>query len=142
MTGICSVYFAHPVSDYGSTWQAKALMAIRACQDFEGWDITNPDRPEFEAGYRAHGMQFFIERCDECDAVVAAPFPDGNYGAGVGKEFFSFVMRRRPVYLINRETLAIAPGIAGPVLSVEMTRKWVGHYTPGQTQKNEARPSP
>ena len=124
-----TVYFAHPVSDYGTQWEEDAMRAIRACQDFEGWEILNPNRPGFEAGYRERGMQFFIERCDECDAVVAAPFPDGNYGAGVGKEVFSFIMRRRPIYLIDRATLTIAPGIVRPVLSVDDTRLRLNHYS-------------
>lgn len=120
------VYFAHPVSDYGTSWEAAAETAITKA--LPGCDLVNPNAPDHEAAYQARGMTYFLEVCAGCDAVVAAPFPDGNFGAGVGKEAFTFVIARKPVYLLDRATLAVERGVVGPVLTVEQTRRWLAHY--------------
>lgn len=121
-----TVYFAHPISDYGTPWEVAAETAIGLA--LPGFDIVNPNRPDFDDSYRAKGMQFFMDRAAECDALVATPFPDGSFGAGVGKEAFAVMMARRPIYLLDRAALTVALGVVEPVLNVAQTRLWIERY--------------
>lgn len=45
------IYLAHPVSDYRTPRQAKALTLVTAA----GHTIENPDTPWHQDGYRQHG---------------------------------------------------------------------------------------
>lgn len=120
------VYFAHPISDYGTTWEAAAETAISLA--LPGFEIVNPNQPDFDDGYRVRGMQFFLDRCAECDAVVWSPFPNGLVGAGVAKEVASFAVSGAAMMLGRDLRLVYGWPAAALILSVEQTRALIAHY--------------
>lgn len=76
-----NIYFAHPVTDYGTERQSAAIAYLS-----EQWEVVNPDSPEHQAGYAANGMAYFERLAASCDLLAFMRFPDGSIGAGVGKE--------------------------------------------------------
>lgn len=83
------IYFAHPITDYGTERQATALAALRQELDDIGQGhvmIENPDQPHHQAGYAAGGMDYFKGVVDECWSLAFMRFPDGGIGAGVARE--------------------------------------------------------
>lgn len=75
------IYFAHPVTDYGTPRQAEAVAYLS-----RQWQVVNPDDPHHQAGYAAEGMAYFERLAAGCDLLAFMRFPDGSIGAGVGKE--------------------------------------------------------
>lgn len=78
------IYFAHPVSDYGSEYERLCIKAI-----FSKWPdagVVNPNSPFHEREFKKRGMEYFLEVVRGCDLVVATPFQDGRFGAGVWAE--------------------------------------------------------
>jgi hypothetical protein len=78
------VYFAHPVSDYGSRYEQECLERIK--EEFPEANIVNPNSSIYEDNYRCYGMKYFEDLAANCDVVVAAPFRDGHFGMGVWRE--------------------------------------------------------
>jgi hypothetical protein len=107
------IYFAHPISEYGSKNEARVVEALEK----RGYDVINPNSAvhqakvkELQAQFNTeanpkaageHVMKYFVDVCDSCDAVAAMPFPNGMFGAGVVKEVNSFVKRTKDVFGIS-----------------------------------------
>lgn len=110
-------YFAHPVTDYGgSTRQVESIDRLVAA----GWSVVNPDHADHQAGYRDHGMQHFLDAVGTCDALAFLRFPNGDVGAGVGKEIEEALRLGLPVYDVAD---GMRPITARPaVLTVDDTR--------------------
>ncbi len=138
------LYFAHPVSTYGTADEAQMIAALAQ----GGFDVVNPSgkahqdkvlelRGKFNdvAIASREIMVYFVEVCNSCDACAALPFPDGKLGAGVVKEMQSFFDRGLPVYeaafaggVLRLEQLAEMP--AARVLDVETTRAYLKRLSP------------
>lgn len=118
------LYFAHPVTSYGTQQEADAIADIsRNLARPPLWEIVNPNEPSHDEGYARLGMPYFIELCDGCDECVFMAFPSGKVGAGVAAEVQSFLDRGRPVSEYRGSSVSSAvESIEGRVLSVEMTR--------------------
>ena len=119
------VYFAHPVSDYDTAYEADVLRGLR----FEFTDAVNPNAPEHEAAYHQHGMAHFLQVCAGCAECFFSAFPGGIIGAGVAKEVDSFLSRGAPVWQIMEpgsyvRLLRLPPWVA----DVATTRALVGLY--------------
>lgn len=119
------VYFAHPVSDYGTLFETQVLDAMHGIQ------VLNPNQPVHALGYAQHGMPYFKPLCLSCDACVFLAFPDGRIGAGVAQEIRHFLAAGRPVNEI------LAPGRFAPrlfeiqetrLLTFEQTRNAVARF--------------
>ena len=72
------VYFAHPMSTYGSKLEKRIVRKLRAM----GYDVFNPGagwvQKEVNAYRKAHPdsyMQLFKMICDACQTCVVLPFP-------------------------------------------------------------------
>lgn len=78
------IYFAHPVSDYGSLREKECLEQIQ--KHFPGAEILNPNQDVHNEAYLTEGMAYFERLVMACDCVVAAPFADGEWGMGVFRE--------------------------------------------------------
>ena len=112
------VYFAHPVTDYGTERERRALDDLAA----QGWYVENPNQPQHQAGYDRDGMVYFQRLAASCDALIFVRFPNGAIGAGVGKEIDAAQGNGIPVYeWFDGETHSVY-GMPTPVLSVEDTR--------------------
>ena len=116
------VYLAHPISDYGTERQARALALMRS----EGWEIENPDLPHHARAYEKHGMQYFTEVVEDCDGLAFLRFPDGSIGAGVAKEIETALRRGLTVWdASSGKLVSIGTMMPYPVLSVQETRELV-----------------
>ena len=89
------IYFAHPVSQYGTKVESDT---IKHLEDL-GMKIINPNEPEHCEAYETQGMQYFIDLCNKCDGCIYTTFENGAIGAGVAKEIESFLERDLPVFL-------------------------------------------
>lgn len=72
------VYFAHPMSTYGSQLEKKIIRRLRAL----GYDVFNPGAGWVQKEVRAYRktnpdnyMQLFKLICDACQVCVVLPFP-------------------------------------------------------------------
>lgn len=118
------LYFAHPVSDYGTAYEAAILTTALVY-----YDVENPNQPHHQEGYKAQGMAWFKAVIQTCEACLFLSFPDGKVGAGVATEVQDFHDRSLPVFEAKTPTLWF-PAQLDPdrVLSVEDTRAAVQHY--------------
>lgn len=116
-------YFAHHITDYNTQREANAISVIHDA----GFEVDNPNKPEHEQGYRAHGMSYFLGRVAACDALAFQRFTTGEIGAGVGKEIGKAIEIGIPVYEISDDTLRPIDGssVVGRVLSVDETRAMI-----------------
>ncbi len=131
------IYFAHPVSDYGTVHERACLDAIERA--FSPPDVEvhvwNPNSPQGARGYRAEGMAFFERVIGTCSALVFRGFGDGAVGTGVACEVACALGLGLPVHeLVETSTrrLVVVPVVTLPyarVLSVEETRARLGRRT-------------
>ena len=108
------IYFAHPMSTYGTEYEALAIKAL----ELQGLTVLNPAEAwvqesfqQFRADYPDQYMQFFKLLCDACALCAIMPFPSGleleglsradtakpMLGAGVIYEMDTFFRRNAPV---------------------------------------------
>lgn len=89
---IRKIYYARPISVYGTALDAKLLALI--AQKWKGCKIINPATKKHERIVQrlkknnpdANVMGYFTKLVKRCDEVVALPFPDGRWGKGVYTE--------------------------------------------------------
>jgi hypothetical protein len=92
------IYFAHPVSDYDTEREGEFVSLIHKA--FPGSHVVNPNGEDHKEAYALQGMSYFEELVCECEALVAAPFPDGTWGMGVWKEIDTMIENGGKVYQI------------------------------------------
>jgi hypothetical protein len=78
------IYFAHPMSDYGTEREKICLEKIQNA--FPGGEILNPNQEHHQKACNEIGMVYFEELVKKCDMLVAIPFEDGEFGMGVWRE--------------------------------------------------------
>lgn len=130
------VYFAHPVSDFGTSRQAAAIEAITAFYAAIGQriQIINPDLPEHQEGYAKKGMPYFRDLVDTCNDLVFMRFPDGSIGAGVAQEI-RWASACSHIREVHNGKLYDLNGQPGPVLSIDDTRAVLKSLAPAPQPK-------
>jgi hypothetical protein len=99
-------YFAHPVSDYGTGFEARVQ---RMLTNF-GLSIENPNQPHHQDGYLAKRMDYFLDDVlPACVGCVFLPFKGGLIGSGVAMEIEHFLDR-------GQQVLEIAADHGGPLV--------------------------
>ena len=96
------VYYAHPMTTYGSEQEQADLELIRVVFGPDA-EIINPNHPDHQAGCKILGMTYFTEIVKLCDAVVGRSFEDGEWGSGVYAELAAAGAARKLVYEIDDE---------------------------------------
>lgn len=100
------LYYAHPVSLYGSDTEARIVASLTS----RGFDVENPGSPQHQAAVKSlresgktseDVMAYFLDQCRRCHEVAFSPFPDGKIGAGVVQEVNSFLLTGRPASEIS-----------------------------------------
>jgi len=81
------LYFAHPMSEYGTKREAKALKAIKKRWPYA--KLFNPNHKKHQEGYETMGWLYFETLASSMDVVVAMAYPDGEWGMGVFAEMKS-----------------------------------------------------
>lgn len=119
------IYFAHPVTDYGTEREANAVAVLESYwKESRGQrlEIENPNQPHHQAGYVAGGMDYFKGVVDACWSLAFMRFPNGAIGAGVGREIRWAIINGKMIYEIFDGRIYQARSMPTPVLSVEDTR--------------------
>lgn len=120
MTSKTKLYFSHPVSDFGTEYEAQVVTYLVNL----GYDVVNPNSPEHQAGYAERGFAYTKEVRAGCDACAFLRFPSGVVGAGVANEVAGFIKLERPVFEIKRDmTLAPLHGVPSNILNQNATRE-------------------
>lgn len=125
------IYFAHPITDYGTERQASAIAAIQKFFEDRGTplELENPDQPRHQEGYDREGMDYFRKVVESCHGVVFMRFPDGSIGAGVGKELrWSYLNSSRMYEVFDGKVYPLTGDMPTPILSVEDTRATIKRY--------------
>lgn len=97
-------YFAHPKDTYLPRLERFFIGTIQTCFRCQ---VENPNQPHHCEGYQqacsrcGNGMTYFFDVLMECDGLVALPFQDGMFSAGVGWEMKVMFALRKPVYSIS-----------------------------------------
>ncbi|MER9196402.1 hypothetical protein NKI13_24475 [Mesorhizobium australicum] len=129
------LYFAHPVTDYGTKRQADAIAALKnhwAEQRRQPLEIENPDQPHHQAGYTNLGMDYFKSVVASCYSLAFMRFPNGAIGAGMGKEIMWAHVRNMQIYELFDGRIYQISDLPGPVLTVDETRALIASMTPTQ----------
>lgn len=110
-------YYAHPISDYNTEREANDVKQLQSL----GFDVLNPNQPEYEQSYRVRGMQVFLDLVDTCDCLVFRAFDDerASIPAGVVKE----ILRAD-----GKLVLEISEALGDRFCSVEETRLKLKFY--------------
>ena len=90
------LYFAHPLSDYNTQFEARVLGYLSAVEPFNKYEIVNPTQQYHQHAYimlreYGHGgdevaFRYWTRLAGSCDALVFLRMPSGRVGAGVAKE--------------------------------------------------------
>jgi hypothetical protein len=99
-----SIYYAHPMSWYGTDHEKADMQCIRT--EWPGIKIVNPGgetiTDQFRAWTAAHPyigpMAFFEDVVKNTEALVYRTFRDGKIGAGVAKEILAAHVWGLPIY--------------------------------------------
>lgn len=111
-SGKKKVYYAHPISTYGTPVEQRDIDVLKCL----GFEVVNPNTPDMDAAYRAHGMGVFKALVVSCDLLAFRAFPDGSIPAGVAQEIGIMQTENRPV-------IELPCGIVARTLNVEATRE-------------------
>lgn len=120
------LYFAHPLNDYGTEREKKCLKLIK--QEFPSSEIVNPNSKMSTEMYKLFGFVYFEMLVNTCERIVAVPFPDGEFGAGVYREMQIMENNHGPIYAISKniDSLTTFNVLAVRPLSIAETR-WRVH---------------
>jgi hypothetical protein len=129
------IYFAHPITDYGTERQARALAGLRAhfVDDLgrRHFEIENPDQPRHQIGYETGGMEYFKAIIEKCSHLAFMRFPDGSIGAGVGREILWAHIANLHTYEIFDDRVYNFYSPPTPILTVDETRAAIARYRSG-----------
>lgn len=106
------VYYAHPISLYNTPQEARDIATL----EMMGFTVLNPNGAEHDAGYKAHGMDYFQDIVSRCNVLAFRAFADGSIPAGVVKEIGFARQAGLPV-------IELPAALTRRSLSVEVTRE-------------------
>lgn len=99
------VYYAHPVTDYGTKHETEVVRMLERA----GFVVLNPNNPATDLEYklakitdREAAMQVFYRMIDRCDVLVFESFEDNMIGSGVWLEIQHAKFRLLPVLEVPR----------------------------------------
>lgn len=113
-------YIATPVTDFGSEDQAAMITTVERWR----YEVVRPDTAQHEAGYKKHGMQYFMQVVRNCDALAYMTFHLGALSAGVAQEILEAIIHGKTVYHYNRSFNQLSEERRMPaiIMSIEETR--------------------
>lgn len=117
-----SVYYAHPMSTYGTRIEAEDLALLGA----RFASVINPATPAFQQAVKRQKacglptMAPFLDAIRAASAVAYRPFPDGKIGAGIASEVLEAILGGK---LILRLPECLPIGFSTEdILSIPQTR--------------------
>jgi hypothetical protein len=133
------IYYAHPMSWYGTTGEADDVAALKA----QGYTVMNPNDGEghFEGLVQREKllakpdiMRIFREALRSCDGLAYRPLTHGPgmITAGVAVEIMEAIVRGLPVFRLSG---GCAGQVCSPVYLTEGLPDWNAVLTIGVTQK-------
>lgn len=122
-----SVYFAHPISTYGTSEEARALMSMEDA----GFSVVNPSQHCHQESC-GNDMTKWAALAATCDGLAFMPFADGAIGAGVVMEVETVLAQDKPLYQVSHQMGGLRPVFNWPgnrkLLSVEQTRERINPF--------------
>lgn len=105
-----NIYFAHAMSTYGTIKEKKAIQTIQ--KRWVKGIVLNPGDPAWEPHvrflYPMCGMGMFNLIAQRADMIIAMPFQDGKFGAGVYSELAAANQMSIPMFLIDPKDFDIS----------------------------------
>lgn len=108
-----SIYFAHPMKYYKTKNEDKNLTKIK--DTFSKMEIINPSK------ISSSSMKYYENIVKQCGLVVAQPFDDLYWGAGVFAEISVALDRNIPVKMIFNDEISDFNGFNNKILSIYET---------------------
>ena len=123
MNKIKKIYYAHPVSLYDTPRETIDLSILKYL--WPDAEVYNPNSKLDQEKYKEYGMQWFLDRIEDCDLLVFRSFENGKIGAGVWKEIeYAELICVLPI-------MELPYTFEGRELSVDDTRKYLKQYGAG-----------
>lgn len=107
-------YYAHCMSIYGTLQESRDINTLEAL----GFEVVNPNNPEYQERYKLEGMQLFVDLAKNCDCIAFRSLPDGSIPAGIAKEIMSMKDMSKPI-------IELPSQIQRRILDVEQTREYL-----------------
>lgn len=107
-------YYARSISIYGTEQDKRDILTLQKM----GFDVVDPNQPEYQERYKTEGMDLFIRLIRECHCLSFRSHPDMYIPAGVAKEIEYAESLFLPVF-------ELPTILSFRVLSVDDTRKYL-----------------
>lgn len=108
-------YYARCIGIDGTPQHARDIATIKAI----GLDLIVIDKEAADVGYKAFGMDFFLQMIrQQADVIVFRGTPEGSIPAGVMKEIEEGIKKGCPI-------IELPSGLAMRGMSVEATRGYL-----------------
>lgn len=107
-------YYAHCLAIYNTKQEERDLETIERL----GFEVLNPNKPEYSQLYKTQGMKVFEELASSCDVVVFRGLPDGSLPAGIAKEVKAAKEANKPI-------IELPSCLERRILTVEETREYL-----------------
>lgn len=107
-------YYAHCLAIYNTKQEERDLETLNRL----GFQVLNPNKPEYSQLYQEKGMKVFEELAKSCDLVAFRGLPDGSIPAGIAKEIKAAQEANKPV-------IELPSCVLRRELDVEQTREYL-----------------
>ena len=101
------IYYAHPVSTYGTKQEARDLETLQLL----GVEVLNPNGGNHDKEYKRQGMSYFTRIISDCDGLAFRGYADGAIPAGVAQEIVAAQAAEKIVFelpsAIHRRSLDV-----------------------------------
>jgi len=108
------IYYAHCTSIFDTPREKRDIELLESL----GFEVFNPNVPDLDKAHNEHGIEYFRELIQGCDALAFGALPDGKIPAGVYKEIMWAVDVNLPVVELPHSLLQRG-------LSVDATREYL-----------------
>lgn len=121
------IYFAHPMTSYGSVSELRSLKLMRTLFDH----VVNPSERQYSQ-LCGNNMKEWEKLASQCDGIIFMAFEDGSIGSGVAMEVSKVFSQGKPCFQISPQNGAIHPISSWPgkanILSIDQTRSRVRSF--------------
>ena len=107
-------FYAHCVSIYDTKQEERDLELLNKL----GYEVFNPNKPEYSKMYKELGMMASVKFINDCDVLAFSALPGGHIPAGVYKEIMIASDKSIPIFEIPMFSLR-------KIMTVNDTRAYI-----------------